>query len=349
LMITLCDVFGLLKAAKELRKLNVAHWFPVDTSPLGDGDVTVLREGGGVPIAMSQFGMRALRDEGTDPLYVPHGIDTGIFSPGDGVPYRETVPGIGPDTFVIGICAMNRDPLRKGLPEQLVAFSRFHRRHPDSFLALHTTPVANPGLNLMNLAAKLGISSAVTYPDSYLYDMGMITQEQMAGWYRGLDVLSLCSYGEGFGLPLVEAQACGTPVIATDGSAMSELCGSGWLVSGTSFWSGGHGAWWIRPDIEDIDAAYEEAWKARESGELVLKQKAAREFAMLYDVDLVFSQYWLPVLDELEKKFSSLLTANCCPAFILPLVEGILVVWERVPQRGSILLSQLRGRNHDAS
>ena len=71
------------------------------------------------------------------------------------------------------------------------------------------------------LAARLGISGAVSYPDGYFYDMGLIDEEAMATWYNGLDVLSLCSYGEGFGLPLIEAQSCGIPVITTDGSAMS--------------------------------------------------------------------------------------------------------------------------------
>jgi glycosyltransferase involved in cell wall biosynthesis len=304
LMITLADVFGLLRSAKDLGQLNVAHWFPVDTDSLGDGDATVLREGGGVPIAMSRFGERALRAEGTDPLYAPHGVDTAVFCPGSPELFRDSVDITGPDTFVIGICAMNRDPLRKGLAEQFTAFSRFLKRHPDSVLAVHSVSVASPGLNLDRLAIQLGISSAISYPDRYSYEMGLITREQLATWYRGLDVLSLCSYGEGFGLPLIEAQACGIPVITTDGSAMSELCGSGWIVSGTPFWSHGHGAWWKRPDVEDIDAAYEEAWQARESGELAVKAKAAREFALLYDVDVVFSQHWLPIMDGLEKRFS---------------------------------------------
>ena len=88
----------------------------------------------------------------------------------------------------------------------------------------------------------------------------------MAAWYNGLDVLSLCSYGEGFGLPLIEAQACGIPVVTTDASAMSELCGAGWLVSGTPFWTDGHQSWWVRPDAADITNAYEMAWQARENG-----------------------------------------------------------------------------------
>jgi glycosyltransferase involved in cell wall biosynthesis len=131
--------------------------------------------------------------------------------------------------------------------------------------------------------------------------MGMITREMMATWYRGLDVLSMCSYAEGFGLPLIEAQACGTPVITTDGSSMSELCGAGWLVSGTPFWTNGHGAWWKRPDADDIEQAYEVAWQAREDG--TLPKKPARDFALLYSADRVFEQFWVPVLKELEARF----------------------------------------------
>ncbi len=300
--ITLCDPFGLMKAAPELRQIRLAMWAPIDTDPAGEGDVTTLRESGATAIAMSRFGQRVLRNEGLSPSYVPHGVDTSVYCPGDPAPYRDTVPGIGPDTFVIGLVAMNRDPQRKGFHEQLLAFSRFHARHPDSFLALHTSPVNNPGINLPGMAARLGISGAIAWPDSYSYDMGMITEEHMAAWYRGLDILSLCSYAEGFGLPLAEAQACGIPVVTTDGSAMSELCGAGWVVSGTPFWANGHGAWWRRPDAEDVEQAYEAAWQAREDGKMPKQQ--ARDFAMLFDADQVFERYWVPVLRELEESIA---------------------------------------------
>lgn len=42
--------------------------------------------------------------------------------------------------------------------------------------------------------------------------------------------------GEGFGIPIIEAQAAGCPVIVTDCTAMTELCLSGWLIEkGTDF------------------------------------------------------------------------------------------------------------------
>ena len=298
LTVTLADPFGLEKAADTLSQISIAHWFPVDCNPLGRGDVRILREGQGIPIAMSRFGEQVLADEGTEPLYVPHGVDVSVYRPLDSRHiYRDTLHGVTDDTFVIGLCAMNRDISRKAFQEQLVAFAGFHRKHPDSYLAIHSSP--GGGANLNAMAARLGITAAVGFPDSYSYDMGMITEQQLATWYNGLDLLSLCSYGEGFGLPLIEAQACGVPVVTTDASATSELCGGGWLVSGTPFWTDGHQSWWVRPDISDIQNAYEIAWQSKEQG--MLPRGPACEFAQKFEARRVFEDYWVPALAALEE------------------------------------------------
>ena len=302
-LITLADPFGLQKCAKELAQVHFFPWFPVDCSPAGTGDVAVLRESGGTPIAISRFGEQQLRNEGVTPLYCPHGVDTRTFSPGDPQPYRDTVPGIGPGTFVIGIVGLNRGR-RKALDVQLGAFARFRERHRDSFLALHTAPAGAQAVNVAALCARLGISGAVNLPDSYLYDTCQISAANLADFYRAIDVLSLASRGEGFGVPLIEAQACGTPVITTDASAMSELCGAGWLVAGRREWEDGHCAWWLNPDEDDVLDAYEAAWQAREDGTMPALGESARAFALQYDADRVFGQFMVPVLAEIEARIS---------------------------------------------
>ena len=60
---------------------------------------------------------------------------------------------------------------------------------------------------MVRLAAELGISDRVTFlpPQS---------REQLVNVYRAADLVAVPSYSESFGLVAVEAQACGTPVVA---------------------------------------------------------------------------------------------------------------------------------------
>jgi glycosyltransferase involved in cell wall biosynthesis len=120
----------------------------------------------------------------------------------------------------------------------------------------------------------------------------------MAAIYSGMDVLANPSYAEGFGLPIVEAQACGTPVIVTAFSSMPELVGAGWVVGGTPWFNESAGAMWMHPSTEEILAAFEKAYEARDDVGL---RSQAREFALQYDADRVFDEFWVPALDALGK------------------------------------------------
>jgi hypothetical protein len=52
---------------------------------------------------------------------------------------------------------------------------------------------------------------------------GQVSDEQLAAIYSGAHALVLPSHDEGFGLPAVEALACGTPVVACEGAALREV------------------------------------------------------------------------------------------------------------------------------
>jgi len=58
---------------------------------------------------------------------------------------------------------------------------------------------------------------------------GFIAEEDLAALYSGALALSYVSYYEGFGLPLLEAMSCGTPVIYGNNSSMPEVAGDGGL------------------------------------------------------------------------------------------------------------------------
>jgi len=200
--------------------------------------------------------------------------------------------------FVIGINGANKDGIRKGYAEQFLAFSRFRARHPEALLLVHALPQM-PGcqLDLEALARKTGIADAVLFSDRYKYVTGLLSPRDLADWYGVLDILSLTSYAEGFGIPLLEAQACGTPVVTTDASAMTELRGPGWLVSGEPYWNPVHEAWWTRPSPKAIERAYEKAHRWAAS-----KRADAREFALQYDADVVLLDHWKPALDIVAER-----------------------------------------------
>ena len=88
---------------------------------------------------------------------------------------------------------------------------------------IHTGVHQDGGQDLEALAENLGITDCVQAVDQYRYHGGLVQPSDLNDWYGALDVLSCCSYGEGFGLPIMEAQACWVPVITTRASSMEEL------------------------------------------------------------------------------------------------------------------------------
>lgn len=296
LVLVLGDAFAQNEAV--LAGLNTAVWAPVDCDPLGALDRNSLRASGARVIAMSRHGEKMLDQAGFVPLYAPHGIDTQIFKPGNRKKCRQML-GLPAGAFIIGMNAANKDPLRKGFPEQITAFAALRAQHPGALLLVHSTPLAGTGgIDLTAVCQNLGIQDAVHWADPYSYASGAYSQADMAIWYNCLDLYSGCSYGEGFGLPLIEAQACGVPVVTTDASAMSELAGPGWKVGGEPYWHAAHQSWWAKPRVGEIAAAYEHAW----NGGANPRRAPSREFALTYDADQVLTQHWKPILADLESE-----------------------------------------------
>jgi glycosyltransferase involved in cell wall biosynthesis len=301
LLITLADVF--MMDPGRLKPMNTACWTPVDCKPLGLADARILRAADCGIIAMSKFGKEQLDESGFHARYIPHAIETDIFCPVEADERQELrgQMGIPEGTFVIGMNVSNKEGPRKAVNEQVTAFARFHRRHPQSLLMLHTA--IDGGNKLQPLIENLGIIPNVMVADQYSYKCGMMDQRQMVNWYRACDIVSNASYGEGFGLTGLEAQACGTPVVLADNSTGPELCGAGWLADCQDFWVQGHQGWWGQPYTADIERCYEEAWVIFSEDFMEPLRRDARQFALQYDADKVLDEYWKPVLELLEAGF----------------------------------------------
>lgn len=291
LIVTLMDAWALGPLPPALP---LACWAPVDCAPLGRADKLVLEGNRAIPIAMSRHGEKMMTAAGLVPYYVPHGIDLAVFRPREDRKALRQAMGVD-DRFVIGINATTEDDERKGWFEQLSAFARLHRKHPDAFLLAHTKPKSD-AIDLKAMAEDLGVSKAIGWSDPA---RRMATPAELAGTYAAMDLYTGCSWAEGFGLTLAEAQACGTPAVATRASAMAEVCG-GWLVDGEPSWRAGLRATWVKPSIGAIHRVYEQAYQR--GGSYQAKKARARDHASAYDADRVLTLHWKPVLSRIEAR-----------------------------------------------
>jgi glycosyltransferase involved in cell wall biosynthesis len=315
LVVTLMDVWVL--DAKWMREMNCACWVPVDHEPAPPKVVDFFVESGAIPIAMSRFGQRMLGR--LDPLYVPHGVDCTKYQPYDRAAVREMV-GVPKDAFLVGMVAANKGrPSRKGFVQGFQAFAKFAETHDNALLYLHT--MMNPGLaggeDLAGLLDALGVpQEKVLIADQYRVLFDPYASESMAKIYSTMDVLLNPSMGEGFGVPQLEAQACGVPVICTDFSAMPEVVGSGWHVRpATKYWSG-LTAWQAIPDIDELHAALEECHDRSDRQRSDMASRA-RAHALEYALPRVFKEFMLPALRTVEQRF-----ANQQPVTIAPRLKA---------------------------
>lgn len=70
--------------------------------------------------------------------------------------------------------------------------------------------------------------------------LGYVSREELAEWYARARIFAFPSLDEGFGMPVLEAMAAGTPVVAANRAALPEVCGSAALLV----------------DPEDVDAIH---------------------------------------------------------------------------------------------
>ena len=160
---------------------------------------------------------------------VTPGVDLQRFTPGHGKASARNILNIAPDAIVLTF--VGRIQPHKG-PEVLVraiAEMLLHTPHLRSKLALVIMGGASgSGINeperLAKLATFLGVEDLVHFKEP-------VSRSELADWYRASDLVCVPSYSESFGLVALEAQACGTPVVASAVGGLRTAVSDG--ISGT--------------------------------------------------------------------------------------------------------------------
>lgn len=280
----------------------VLSWVPVDSVPLTEGSRTFGLHPGHRSVAMSLFGQRILAEGGIEAPYAPHGITRDYAPTPSDIRSRMGVPA---DAFLVVVNAANKGlPPRKCWVQMLTAFHRFALAHDDAYLYMHTDMTFPGGMHIPNWVRLMGIPEArLRNVDQFAYRLGdVVTPEDMASIYTAADVLLSPSMGEGFGLAVPEAMACGTPAIVTDFSAQPELVGdTGWKVPADDpepSWD--RGTLMVHPHPTHILRALEAAYAERGTEAATQRSQAAIAKAAEYDADTVYAERWRPLLARLE-------------------------------------------------
>jgi glycosyltransferase involved in cell wall biosynthesis len=227
---------------------------------------------------------------------IPNGVNTSLFSP-DAKPYPLATTRKFKFLFVGGTI------WRKGVDILLQAYRDAFSRNDDVVLV-----IKDLGQNSFYRGQGAGeaIRAIQSDPDApaILYMTDMLAESDMPGLFTASDCLVHPYRGEGFGLPVLEAMACGVPVIVTAGGATDDFCtdeiGCRVLSQRKGFVSqdidfvGGSG-WVLEPDVRALGHSMRHVFE--HLGEA--RDKAAKALAHVR-TDYTWEKVGTQVLDRIR-------------------------------------------------
>lgn len=301
-VVTLIDIWVLDQTAERVAPALWLPWFPIDCDPIPERVLHAMK-GAHMPLTYSKWGHDLLTKAGVENRYIPHGVEPSVYRVRDTAEVAQfKAERFGADCeHLTMMVAANKDPMdRKAFTQNIRAWAEFAKGKPEAKLYLHTEPTARfGGVDLVGILRNLGIAERVFFPSQYEYGVIGMSADYLAMCYNSADVLLAASKSEGFGIPIIEAQACGVPVIVTNYSSMPELVRWGCTVEANDWIWTPLNSWWDIPDTEEITSALEELCSQRKGGwSLDKRQTVSQLIHDEYSWDKIVSDYWQPLMTE---------------------------------------------------
>lgn len=289
------------------QKIPLAAWFPIDSTPVSldiQERMKTTRWNG----TMSQWAVEQARQAGFAVEYLPHGFDSRVFrlaTAESRSAARQKVHGgaVPDDAFMILMVSANKGwPSRKGFVEAAEALAVFMNRHPDAYCYIHALPTSEEGgPDLDRLLKVYGVPLDRARTANALIHWWGLEPSELAEIYHSADVLLQPTHGEGFGIPVVEAQACGIPVVGSLNSSIPELISYGWLAECDRELTPTY-TFWGKPRVDDLVAGLEEAYDDWQSVTYAERHERVERMRAYYDDDAVYDRHWRPWLAKIESE-----------------------------------------------
>jgi len=216
-----------------LKELHTVAYLAIEGAPLMPSWCSAIKKIQ-KPVVFTEFTANAIREQtGMDVPVIPHGVDHAPFKrydPGvrDAIRKQFKVnPETGEsweDKFVVGYVKRN---IQRGQHPRLIEAMQIlkGRGHDDIVLYLHCVPFEKfflDGWNLHQIVLQHDVADKVFFNFRYRsawkgipYDVSTEDVPSLIDIYNALDLFVFPSQAEAFGLPPLEAAACGVPVAAT--------------------------------------------------------------------------------------------------------------------------------------
>jgi len=264
-------------------------YMPIDSNPVAPG---VLRN---LPLAdkiitFSKFGQKGLLKHGYVAEMIYEGVDLNLLQPKDKLEARKKL-GIPLDCFLWGMIAANKEtPPRKAFQEALEGFKMFLEVHPEARLFVHTQQISPGSFPIREYAQYLGIGEKVFFLDQ-LFASIMATREDIET--------------EGFGLTIIEAQACGVPVVVNNAHSMPELIIEGKTGEITQVaskrWTQAL-SFWENPEPTSIYWAMEKVYCNLKENPQQVMQDCRQNVMDNFNIDKIFREKWLVLFENLQNE-----------------------------------------------
>lgn len=277
-------------------KILWVQWLAVDWLGMPKNIINRIRPAHKL-VPFSRYGEKALR-KANFPNVEPAiwlGLNTDLWKPQERDKRMMYLLGYEPDTFNLLIVGANQE--RKAIFEQLEAIRLLRQTNPEIPLRLYLHTQMKRDRDLYADIDELGIGDVITYPDPYIMDTGGVGEKEMVMMFNCADVLLNCAF-EGFGLPMVQAQACGVPVIYLLEGTGQELVQSGVGVPPIANITFANLMTKPIPNPMAIAHALAELWKRRLENGAPLRSQKAVNFVQENLSWKKIAEQWFIVIDK---------------------------------------------------